>query len=263
MRLTRRAAIRLALGGAGTAILGEGAALLWDEVIEKHVVTIVPGRLLRGAWQRPWPLRRIIARERIRTIVTLTAINRDDSKYVRQARVVRATGVEWIIIPMRGSRATLEQMAVAADLVADPQRQPVFFHCVAGHHRSSLVHAAYLIRHQGYSAGDAWRVVASLPWARPGADGADRCLIEVFAAAQHAGLRRPGLTGRPLSEDLEYARRPNWHSTLGAPSLPGAAAGRGRVSRVEPGDGQLRDSPDRPGLPVGAVALGRSRVKGS
>ena len=48
-------------------------------------------------------------------------------------------------------------MAEAADLLADPNRQPVFFHCVAGHHRTSLTHAAYLIRHAGYSAEQAWR----------------------------------------------------------------------------------------------------------
>jgi hypothetical protein len=183
MRLSRRLAITLGLGGAAVASLGLGAARVWDEVAEKRVVVMEPGRVVRGAWQRPWPLRRLIAREQIRTIVTLTAINRDDPKYVRQALVVRDMGVAWVIIPMRGSRATLDQMAEAADLVADPRRQPVFFHCVAGHHRSSLVHAAYLIRHRGYTAREAWNVVAALPWARPGsaADAADRRLIEAFA----------------------------------------------------------------------------------
>ena len=181
MRLSRRLAITSGLGGAAFATLGLGAAMVRDEVAEKRVAVVEPGRLVRGAWQRPWPLRRLIARERIRTIVTLTAINRDDPKYVRQAQVVRDTGVAWLIIPMRGSRATLEQMAEAAELVADPQRQPVFFHCVAGHHRSSLVHAAYLIRHRGYTARAAWDCVAALPWARPRTDGTDRCLIEAFA----------------------------------------------------------------------------------
>ncbi len=136
------------------------AATLWDGTAGKRVRVVVPGRLVRGAWQSPDALRRLIARERIKTIVTLTAINRDDPKYVGQAEVVRQTGVHWIIVPMRGSRATLEQMADAADLLADPNRQPVFFHCVAGHHRTSLTHAAYLIRHAGYSAEQAWEVVA-------------------------------------------------------------------------------------------------------
>ena len=65
---------------------------------------VVPGRLIRGAWQTPEALRAIIARERIKTIVTLTAINHDDPKYVSQAKVVAETGVNWIFVPMRGSR---------------------------------------------------------------------------------------------------------------------------------------------------------------
>ena len=168
MRLSRRSAIRLALGGAGAATLGLGAGAGLGRGGREARGRRGARAAVAGAWQRPWPLRRLIAREKIRTIVTLTAINRDDPKYVRQAQVVRDAGVDWIIVPMRGSRATLEQMAEAADLLADPQRQPVFFHCVAGHHRTSLVHAAYLIRHRGFSAERAWRVVAApLGAARP------------------------------------------------------------------------------------------------
>jgi protein tyrosine phosphatase (PTP) superfamily phosphohydrolase (DUF442 family) len=154
--------------------------------LEKRVRVVVPGRLWRGAWQTPAALRRLIARERIKTVVTLTAINRDDPKYVSQAEVVRATGVDWILIPMRGSHATLEQMVQAADVLADPQRQPVFFHCVAGHHRTNLTHAAYLIRHADSSAAQAWSTLAALPWTRPEApaDQRDRTLIEEFARRQ-------------------------------------------------------------------------------
>lgn len=152
----------------------------------KRLRVVVPGRLLGGAWQTPEALGELIARERIKTVVTLTAINRDDEKYVGQAPVVRRTGVDWIIVPMRGSTATLDQMAWAADLLADPARQPVFFHCVAGHHRTSLAHAAYLIRHAGYTAARAWEAVAGLPWARPGApaDEKDRARIFEFARVQ-------------------------------------------------------------------------------
>src|ERR1700760_3617670 len=97
----------------------------------KRLRVVVPGRLLGGAWQQPEALRQLIARERISTVVTLTAINRDDPKYVSRAKGCGPAGVDWIIVPRRGSRATLEQMALAADLLADPARQPVFFHCVA------------------------------------------------------------------------------------------------------------------------------------
>jgi protein tyrosine phosphatase (PTP) superfamily phosphohydrolase (DUF442 family) len=197
--MTRRRVLVLSLGLATAA-----GAWFRDDLFEKRVARVDPDGLVRGAWQRPGPLRRIVEREGIRTIVTLTAINRDDPKYVAQSRVVRATGVDWIIVPMRGSRATLAQMAEAADLLADPRRRPVFFHCVAGHHRTSLVHAAYRIRHQGWSARQAWAEVAALPWARPQHDQADRRLIEAFAAAQaeaeHSALR--------FRKDADHVRTP-------------------------------------------------------
>jgi protein tyrosine phosphatase (PTP) superfamily phosphohydrolase (DUF442 family) len=185
---SRPIAVRLFLVALVATALGSawGFSDLWNNEAGKRVREIIPGRLIRGAWQDPDVLRKLIAREKIKTIVTLTAINRDDPKYVGQAEVVRQTRVDWIIVPMRGSRATLEQMAQAADLLADPARQPVFFHCVAGHHRTSLTHAAFLIRHRGWSADRAWHAVAELPWARPSAtsDQNDRELIEEFARVQ-------------------------------------------------------------------------------
>ncbi len=162
------------------------------------MLVVEPGRLVRGAWQSPAALGVIVERERIRTILTLTAINRDDPKYVEQKRVVAATGVGWRLIPMRGSSATVEQMAQAADALANPRLQPVFFHCVGGHHRTSLVHAAYLIRHRGYSAESAWGTIAALGWTRPGAaaDQRDRSLIDAFARVQ---------ASIPISADPERA----------------------------------------------------------
>lgn len=190
---------RLAAIIAGCAVIGLlGIAAAWWSVGPKRLRVVVPGRVVGGAWQNPGALHRLIEREHIRTIVTLTAINRDDPKYVGQAGVVHRTGVDWIIVPMRGSTATIEQMAEAADLLADPVRQPVYFHCVAGHHRTSLAHAAYLIRHAGYTAEEAWRVVSRLPWARPGApaDEKDRARIIAFAAAQSSIPPNP-TAGKP------------------------------------------------------------------
>ena len=174
---------------AACALLGSlWAAASFRDPGARRLRVVIPGRLLGGAWQTPAALRRLIEREGIRTVVTLTAINRDDPKYVGQSKVVGRTGVDWIIVPMRGSSATLDQMAYAADLLADPARQPVYFHCVAGHHRTSLAHAAYLIRHAGFTAERAWDVVAQLPWARPGSrsDEKDRALIREFARVQRS-----------------------------------------------------------------------------
>ena len=171
-----------------------GGVFARSERAERRVAVVVPGALVRGAWQRPSALRRILGREGIRTVVTLTAINDDDPKAVGQASVVSRSGVDWVRVPMRGSRATLAQMAEAADLLADPARRPVFFHCVGGHHRTSLAQAAYRIRHEGWSADRAWAEVAALPWARPGAvaDRRDRRLIGAFAESESQRTGHPG-----------------------------------------------------------------------
>ncbi len=182
--MRRRAWLGIALGSVAVPPAFFGAWQFRDDWVEKRFAVVEPGRIYRGAWQRPGPLRRILKRERIRTILTLTAINRDDRKYVDQARVVRELGVDWSFIPIRGSYASVAQMAEAAEILADPRRHPIFFHCVAGHHRSSQAQGAYRILHDGWAADRAWAEVAALPWARPATDLGDRRLIEAFASAE-------------------------------------------------------------------------------
>src|SRR4051812_20934255 len=71
--------LRLVAIVAACALLGSlwAAASLQDPGA-KRLRVVAPGRLLGGAWQTPAVLQRLIDRERIRTVVTLTAINRDD-----------------------------------------------------------------------------------------------------------------------------------------------------------------------------------------
>lgn len=168
--------------GTSTIGLGIGGGVVaWDRLTLKRFAVVEPDRIFRAAWPNPGPLLRLIRNGAIRTIVTLTAINRDDPKYIEQNHVIQQTGVRWTILPMRGSTATVEQMAEAADLIANPANQPVFFHCVGGHHRSNLVHAAYLIRHKKLTVEESWSVVSRLSWSRPTRDSADRRRIEEFA----------------------------------------------------------------------------------
>lgn len=182
---TRRQALRMALAASAVAVVGGRFAHV-DSA--RRVVEVVPGRIFRGAWQSPRALDRLVRRERIRTVVTLTAINPDDPKYRAQRPVLDALGVSWILVPMRGSTATLEQLREAADLLADRARQPVFFHCVGGHHRSNLAQMAYRIRHENWTADQAWSEVAELAWTRPDdpADRRDRALIHTFARSLEA-----------------------------------------------------------------------------
>ena len=91
--MRRRAWIGIALGLVGTPFAFYGAWQFRDELVEKRVAVVVPGKIVRGAWQRPGPLRRIIAREHIKTVVTLSAINvrrpqicRPGSQVIKESR---------------------------------------------------------------------------------------------------------------------------------------------------------------------------------
>jgi hypothetical protein len=55
----------------------------WFVWFERSVRVVVPGQLVRGAYQHPGPLRRLIERERIRTIVTLAPLPPLDSTRCR------------------------------------------------------------------------------------------------------------------------------------------------------------------------------------
>jgi len=180
--LRRRTWLKIVLGSVGGSLASYSAWQRRDEWFEKRVAVVVPGKIVRGAWQGPRPLRRLLARERIKTILSISAINHDDPKYVAQAEVVREFDVDWAFVPIKGSYASVDEMERAVAILADPARQPIFYHCVAGHHRSSQVQAAYRIEREGWTADRAWEEVAALPWARPTTDLEDRRRIEAFAA---------------------------------------------------------------------------------
>jgi protein tyrosine phosphatase (PTP) superfamily phosphohydrolase (DUF442 family) len=255
--VVRRPSLPWIIGAVAISAAVVAAVSLWarEYWLEKRVEVIRPGRVVRGAWQKPAPLRRVVAREGIKTIVTLTAINRTDEKFIGQSEVVDDEGLDWIVIPMRGSRATIEQMAIAADLLADPARQPVFFHCVAGHHRTSLAHAAYLIRHEGYTGQQAWDTVSGYAWARPDAppDQNDRFLIEEFARVQATLPPSPGqgywevASGKHAQE--VRAQDPG-DDRLAPPGADG-------LDHLEPGERELRGGAAGAGAPRGPDVVGQ------
>ena len=57
------------------ALLAPGAQQIWrhgrDYVFADQFAVVVPGKIYRGAWQKPWPMRRLVRDYRIKTVLAL------------------------------------------------------------------------------------------------------------------------------------------------------------------------------------------------
>ena len=114
-RVSRR---RLIVGsGLITAAVSTGVVQYWDEVFLKRFAEVVPGQVYRAAWQRPWPIRRLVENYNIRSILSLSVMGVTDEKYTSYAEVVKSEPIDWVIMPVVGSYMTFAQMAEAADWI--------------------------------------------------------------------------------------------------------------------------------------------------
>ena len=130
-------------------IVTAGIALqqLWrhghDYVFPSRFVTVERGKIFRGAWQKPWPMRAIIHDHKIKTVVAL-AHPPDDPLVIQERKLAAELGVKWLHIPIVDQRGTADKSAEEAvsDLIDEArstawpiprQSAGVFFHCHHGH----------------------------------------------------------------------------------------------------------------------------------
>jgi hypothetical protein len=164
----RRAWIRrtLLIGTAGLA-----AEQLWrhghDYVLPSHFVVVEPGQIYRGAWQKPWPMRRIVNDYKIKTILAL-AHPPNHVLPIRERKLAAELGVKWVHIPIIDNRGTKDRAAEeaisdlldqAASVLADPKNRPIFFHCHHGMNRTSMAQIAYRTRFCGWTLTQAAREI--------------------------------------------------------------------------------------------------------
>ena len=152
---------------AGSAVLVAQQA--WrhghDYVFADRFAEVEPGRIYRGAWQKPWPMRRLLRDHKIKTVVAL-AHQPDNPLAVGERKLAGELGVRWVHIPIVERRAEGETSEIfdlleqAADAVADPANQPVYFHCHHGINRASMVQMAYRMRHCGWTLDQATREIS-------------------------------------------------------------------------------------------------------
>jgi len=136
-----------------------------DYVFADHFAAVVPGKIYRGAWQQPWPMRRIVREYKIKTILAL-AHPPDHYLAVREKELARELGVRWIHIPIVDDRSLSDGQQLsdllkqAADVLADPTNQPVYLHCHHGINRASMVQIAYRTLYCGWTLDQATDEVA-------------------------------------------------------------------------------------------------------
>jgi Tyrosine phosphatase family len=127
-----------------------------DYVFADRFAEVEPGRIYRGAWQKDWPMRRIVRDYHIKTIIAL-AHPPEHALPQQEQTLAKELGVKWVHVPivdLRGlnDRAAIsDQLEAAAAVIADPKNQPAYFHCHHGINRASMVQMAYRLLYCGWS----------------------------------------------------------------------------------------------------------------
>ncbi len=127
-----------------------------DYVFADKFAVVEPGKIYRGAWQQPWPMRRVVENYKVKTVLAL-AHPPTHPLAVREKAMAQELGYRWVHIPIvdqRGSgdwRVISDLLEEAAAVLADPKNQPVYFHCHHGINRASMVQIAYRTKYCGWS----------------------------------------------------------------------------------------------------------------
>jgi hypothetical protein len=166
MLTTRRRWLRCALLAG---LLGLASQQAWrhgrDYIFADRFAEVVPGKIYRGAWQKPWPMRRIVHRYGIKTVLALAHPD-DHPLSVEERSLARELGFRWVHVPIVDERGTKDYHVInqkldeAAAVLADPANYPIYFHCHHGINRASMVQIAYRTRYCGWTLEQATDEVA-------------------------------------------------------------------------------------------------------
>lgn len=182
-----------------------------EYIFAEQLAAVVPGKIYRGAWQRDWPMRRIIRNEHIRTVVALAHPN-DHPLSIQEKALCDELGVRWIHIPIADARkptdpSVSDLLERAAAALADPANQPVYFHCHHGINRASMTQMAYRMIYCGWSLEQAEQEIADTFGLKEVNHGPDYRHMRTFYAERVLPKRQaPGSTLAPEPPPATTAR---------------------------------------------------------
>ena len=148
------------LRGMAAGLVALACQQVWrhgrDYVFADRFAVVEPGKIYRGAWQQPWPMRRLIRTYRIKTILAL-AHPSDHPLAARERALARELGVRWIHVPIaerrgfHGSPILFDRLEEAAAVLGNPDNYPIYFHCHHGINRASMAQVAYRTKCCGWT----------------------------------------------------------------------------------------------------------------
>src|SRR3954452_12189963 len=151
------------------ALAGLAGEQLWrhgrDYVFADQFAVVEPGKIYRGAWQQPWPMRRVVQQYKVKTVLAL-AHPPDHPLAVREKAMADELGYRWIHIPIVDERSLgdwrviSDHLEEAAAILADPGNYPIYFHCHHGINRASMVQMAYRTKYCGWTLQQATDEIA-------------------------------------------------------------------------------------------------------
>lgn len=149
--------MRRALILAIVLLIPPTAAIMLSDIAEtmrypRRYAEAVPGRVFRGGFPSAEEILHLQRDKHIQTVVSLTGPT-DRSREGAMLAMISRLGLRHLRFPMPGNGAVADYDLLdrAADAVADPSNQPVFYHCAAGKQRSNTVLGAYRLKHCGWT----------------------------------------------------------------------------------------------------------------
>ena len=90
------------------ALVGLGCEQLWrhghDYIWPDKFAVVEPGKIFRGAWLKPWPMKRVVKDHKIHTVVAL-AHQVDDPLAIQEKALSKELGFQWVHVPIVDDRS--------------------------------------------------------------------------------------------------------------------------------------------------------------